>query len=106
MTRLLTAMTLATIFANVAMAAPADDIPADDDAPATCERADFRNHGQWVRCMTHDGVKGRDLAERIRGAKKSRKAKKDKPAKRKDKLARDGRTKDRRNFESGKPSAR
>lgn len=70
MTRMLTVVTLATIFCSTAMAQAAPDI---DEPAVVCDSADFENQGQWVKCLTHNGVKGKELARAIHDEHQARK---------------------------------
>lgn len=72
MTRLLTAFTLASLFATTAMAEPAPDVPSEP-APQTCDSSQFANKGQWVKCLVHSGVHGKELARRIHDEHQARK---------------------------------
>ncbi len=69
MTRLLTVMTLATIFCSTAMAGAGPGF----DAPAVCDSADFKNQGQWIGCLHDQGLRGRDLARAIHDEHQARK---------------------------------
>lgn len=70
MTRLLTLVTLATIFSTTALAAPGPDI---EEPEAICDSADFRNQGQWVKCLVNNGVRGKELARMIHDEHQARK---------------------------------
>ncbi len=68
MTRMLTLMTLATIFTSTAMAQAQPDF----DAPV-CDSAEFKNQGQWIQCLQDNGVRGKDLARAIHDEHQARK---------------------------------
>ena len=70
MTRMLTLVALATIFTSTAMAEPAQDI---EEPAAVCDSADFENQGQWVKCLVHNGVRGKELARAIHDEHQARK---------------------------------